>query len=75
MHFDEQSKPAYVKMIRAKLGGQMSERAERIGSFSDDKIIKMHEKWRQLFVEGFAPNIGKREAATPIGARSFSSGG
>ncbi len=49
----------------------MSERAERIGSFSDDKIIKMHEKWRQLFVEGFAPNIGKREAATPIGARSF----
>jgi hypothetical protein len=53
MHFNEQSKPAYVKIIRAKLKAQMREHAERIDSFSDDKIIEMHEQWREQLMEKF----------------------
>jgi hypothetical protein len=53
MQFNEQSKSAYVKIIRAKLKVQMGEHAERIDSFSDDKIIEMHEIWRQRSMEEF----------------------
>jgi len=53
MQFNEQSKAAYVKIIRAKLKEQMGEEAGRIDLFSDDKIIEMHEKWRQRSMEEF----------------------
>jgi len=53
MQFDEQSKPAYAKIIRAKLKAQMGEEADRIDAFSDDKIIEMHEKWRERLMEEF----------------------
>ncbi len=53
MQFNEQSKPAYVKIIRAKLKEQMGEHADRIDLFSDDKIIEMHEKWRERSREEF----------------------
>jgi hypothetical protein len=56
MQFNEQSKPAYVKIIRAKLKAQMGEHAEPVDSFSDDKIIDMHgrvliDKFRAIFEE------------------------
>jgi len=53
MQFNEQSKPAYVKIIRAKLKEQMGAHADRIDLFSDDKIIEMHEKWRERSMEDF----------------------
>ena len=53
MQFNEQSKPAYVKIIRAKLKVQMGEHADRIDLFSDDKIIEMHERWRKRSMEEF----------------------
>jgi hypothetical protein len=59
MHFNEQSKPAYIKIIRAKLKAQMGEHAERIDSFSDDKIIEMNEKWREQLTEEFRAKCAK----------------
>ncbi len=53
MQFSEQSKPAYAKIIRAKLKEEMGEHADRIDLFSDDKIIEMHEKWREQTMEKF----------------------
>ena len=53
MHFNEQSKAACVKIIRAKLKAQMGEHAYRIDAFGDEKIIDMHEKWRERLVEEF----------------------
>jgi hypothetical protein len=53
MQFNEQSKPAYAKIIRTKLKKQMGEHADRIDLFSDDKIIEMHEKWRERSREKF----------------------
>lgn len=57
MRFNEQSKPAYAKIIRAKLKAQMGEQAERIDAFSDDKIIEMHEKWRERSMEEFREKL------------------
>jgi hypothetical protein len=57
MQFNEQSKPAYVKIIRAQLKAQMGEQAERIDAFSDDKIIEMHEKWRERSMEEFREKL------------------
>lgn len=53
MQFNEQSKSAYVKIIRAKLKAQMGEHAERIDLFSDDKIIEMHEIYRRGLIDKF----------------------
>lgn len=53
MQFNEQSKPAKVNIIRAKLKAQLGEHADRIDSFSDSKIIEMHEKWRERSVDEF----------------------
>ncbi len=57
MQFNEQSKPAYVKIIRAKLKAQMGEQAEWIDAFSDDKIIEMHEKWHERSMEEFREKL------------------
>jgi hypothetical protein len=54
MHFNEQSKPAYVKILRAKLKAQMGEHAYRIEEFSDEKIIEMDRKWREGLMEKFS---------------------
>jgi hypothetical protein len=56
MQFNEQSKPAYVKILRAKLKEQMGEHAYRIDAFSDDKIIEMDKKWRERSMEKFSAN-------------------
>jgi hypothetical protein len=56
MQFNEQSKAAYVKILRAKLREQMGEHAYRIDSFSDDKIIEMDKKWRERSMEKFSAN-------------------
>jgi|HubBroStandDraft_1064217.scaffolds.fasta_scaffold33217_4 hypothetical protein len=65
MHFNEQSKPAYAKIIRAKLKAQMGEEAHRIDAFSDDKIIEMHEKWRERFAEEFRAKFVESESEHP----------
>jgi len=57
MHFNEQSKPAYVKIIRDRLKTQVGEHAYRIDSFSDDKIIEMNEKWREQLMEEFRAKL------------------
>ncbi|MGB2671583.1 MAG: hypothetical protein WA621_17945 [Candidatus Acidiferrum sp.] len=54
MQFNEQSKAAYVKIIRAKLKEQMGEHAYRIDAFSDEKIIEMDRKWRERPMEKFS---------------------
>jgi hypothetical protein len=54
MQFNEQSKAAYVKIIRAKLKEQMGEHAYRIDAFSDEKIIEMDRKWRERLTEKFS---------------------
>jgi hypothetical protein len=51
MQFNEQSKAAYVKILRAKSKEQMGEHAYRIDAFSDDKIIEMDRKWRERPME------------------------
>jgi hypothetical protein len=61
MQFNEQSKPAYAKIIRAKLREQMGEHADRIDLFSDDKIIEMHEKWREQLMERFRALLEESE--------------
>jgi hypothetical protein len=65
MQFDEQSKPAYVKILRAKLKEQMGEHAYRIDAFSDDKIIGMNEKWREQLVEEFRAQCAKSNSEHP----------
>jgi|HubBroStandDraft_6_1064221.scaffolds.fasta_scaffold43716_1 hypothetical protein len=54
MQFNEQSKAAFVKIVRAKLKEQMGEHAYRIDAFSDDKIIDMDRKWRERPMEKFS---------------------
>jgi hypothetical protein len=53
MQFNEQSKAAYVKILRAKLKAQMGEQAYRIDEFSDEKIIEMDRKWRERLSKEF----------------------
>jgi hypothetical protein len=53
MQFNEQSKPAYVKIIRAKWKEQMGEHVQQIDAFSDDEIIEMHKKYREQVMEKF----------------------
>jgi hypothetical protein len=65
MHFNEQSKAAYVQIIRAKLKAQMGEHAERIDAFSDDKIIEMHEKWREQLMEELRAKCADSEDEHP----------
>jgi hypothetical protein len=65
VHFNEQSKPAYAKIIRAKLKAQMGEEADRIDAFSDDKIIEMHEKWRERLMEEFRKKLEESTDAHP----------
>jgi hypothetical protein len=65
MHFNEQSRPAYVKIIRAKLKAQMGEHAYRIDGFSDDKIIEMNERWREQVIEEFRAKFAKSRDEHP----------
>jgi hypothetical protein len=65
MQFNEQSKPAYVKIIRSKLKAQMGEQADRIDAFSDDKIIEMNEKWREHLMEEFRARCARSSSEHP----------
>jgi len=67
MQFNEQSRPAYVKIIRAKLKEQMREHAYRIDAFSDDKIIEMDRKWRERSLEKFSANWEESKRKHPGG--------
>jgi len=71
MHLNEQSKPACVKIIQAKLKEQMGEEADRIDSFSDNKIIEMNERWRERFVEEFRAKYWKSRSEHPDSCRKL----
>ena len=65
MQFNEPSKAANVRIIRAKWKAQMGEQADRIGSFSDDKIFEMHEKRRGPCMEKFRAKLEKWRGENP----------
>ncbi len=75
MHFNQQSKPAYVKIIRTKFKAQMGDLADGIDAFSDDKIIEMQGKWRQrliansraAFTGASQPRVPYRFQMSPVG--------
>jgi hypothetical protein len=71
MHFNEQSKSSYVKIIRDKWKAQMGDQAERIDAFSDDKIIEIHEKWRERFVEELRAKYWQSRSEHPDSCGKF----
>jgi hypothetical protein len=72
MHFNEQSKPAYVMIIRAKLKAQRGKRLTGSMRSATTKLSKCTRNGASGQWKSSARNWKNRETSTPIGGGSFS---
>ena len=63
--FNDASKKAYITIVRNKLKAQMGDQADRIDLISDQRILELHEEYREHLIEGFSAKVNEMKRLNP----------